>query len=58
MLQIAELHASLPFHLGRISGDGFQILQSRPALAADPYLTNRSNNAGQLPAKAKLRVVS
>ncbi len=57
-IDAATNHASLPFHLGRISGDGFQILQSRPALAADPYLTNRSNNAGQLPAKAKLRVVS
>ena len=34
-------HAALPFHLGRIAGDGFDILQSRAELAADPYLIGR-----------------
>ncbi|CAN7567936.1 transporter substrate-binding protein [Rhizobium sp. LjRoot254] len=47
-------HAALPFHLGRINGDnGFDVIASRPALAADPYLTSRGT---QMP--AKLRVVS
>jgi ABC-type branched-subunit amino acid transport system substrate-binding protein len=33
-------HAALPFHLGRIRPDGgFDIVASRPAMAADPYLT-------------------
>ncbi len=31
-------HAALPFHLGRIAGDGFQVILSRAATAADPYL--------------------
>lgn len=32
-------HAALPFHLGRIKQEGgFDILASRPAIAADPYL--------------------
>lgn len=32
-------HASLPFHLGRITADnGFEILASRPPIVADPYL--------------------
>ncbi|EJL49541.1 ABC-type branched-chain amino acid transport system, periplasmic component [Rhizobium sp. CF122] len=47
-------HAALPFHLGRISDDnGFDIIASRPALAADPYLTTRGTSM-----PAKLRVVS
>ncbi|MDB5552333.1 MAG: putative transcriptional regulator [Rhizobium sp.] len=47
-------HAALPFHLGRINADqGFDVIASRPALAADPYLTTRGT---QMP--AKLRVVS
>jgi len=47
-------HAALPFHLGRINSDnGFDVIASRPALAADPYLTTRGT---QMP--AKLRVVS
>ena len=54
----ATNHASLPFHLGRIAGEGFTILQSQPALAADPYLTSRSRHTSQLPLQAKLRVVS
>jgi branched-chain amino acid transport system substrate-binding protein len=33
-------HAALPFHLGRIRSDrSFEIIASRPATAADPYLT-------------------
>jgi ABC-type branched-subunit amino acid transport system substrate-binding protein len=47
-------HAALPFHLGRINaGNGFDVIASRPAIAADPYLTSRHG----LPAP-KLRVVS
>ena len=48
-------HAALPFHLGRITpGGGFDIIASRPALAADPYLT--AARGGTL--RANLRVVS
>ena len=33
-------HAALPFHLGRINADNaFDVIASRPAVAADPYLT-------------------
>ncbi|KQV70500.1 amidase [Rhizobium sp. Root1220] len=47
-------HAALPFHLGRINAqNGFDIVASRPPLAADPYLTRRNK-----PAVTKLRVVS
>jgi branched-chain amino acid transport system substrate-binding protein len=48
-------HAALPFHLGRITPHGgFELVASRPAMAADPYLT-----AARLPGgKANLRVVS
>lgn len=50
----ATNHAALPFHLGRINdGPGFDVIASRPALAADPYLTG----AGQKPLP-RLRVVS
>jgi branched-chain amino acid transport system substrate-binding protein len=50
----ATNHAALPFHLGRINdGPGFDVIVSRPASAADPYLTG----AGQKPAPW-LRVVS
>ncbi|MGA1801568.1 transporter substrate-binding domain-containing protein [Rhizobium sp. HT1-10] len=47
-------HAALPFHLGRINAEnGFDVIASRPPLAADPYLTGkRSHHA------PKLRVVS
>jgi urea transport system substrate-binding protein len=40
-------HAALPFHLGRINRDGgFDILASKPAIAADPYLVaGRSRRA-------------
>jgi branched-chain amino acid transport system substrate-binding protein len=47
-------HAALPFHLGRINGEGgFDIIASRPALAADPYLTGGTRRAAP-----KLRVIS
>ncbi len=41
----ATHHAALPFYLGRIAGDGFDLLQSRPSTAADPYLTTRRSPA-------------
>lgn len=43
----ATHHSSLPFHLGRITADaGFDVIASRPAIAADPYLTgDRSRQA-------------
>ena len=35
----ATHHANLPFHLGRINADNrFDIVASRPATKADPYL--------------------
>jgi branched-chain amino acid transport system substrate-binding protein len=47
-------HAALPFHLGRINPqNGFDVVTSRPPLAADPYLTGRNK-----PASPRLRVVS
>ncbi len=47
-------HAALPFHLGRINAEnGFDVMSSRPPLAADPYLTGRSQRAAP-----RLRVVS
>lgn len=47
-------HAALPFHLGQINPEnGFDVIASRPALAADPYLTGK--RAAHAP---KLRVVS
>lgn len=47
-------HAALPFHLGRINSDnGFDVIASRPAIAADPYLTGRLVRSAP-----KLRVVS
>ncbi len=54
----ATHHAALPFHLGRIAGDGFEILQSRPAIAADPYLTARRPAAPLASARPRLRIVS
>ncbi len=47
-------HAALPFHLGRVKErGGFEILNSRPAVAADPYLVgNRAPRRG-----SHLRVV-
>lgn len=47
-------HAALPFHLGRINADnGFDVIASRPALAADPYLTS-----SHMTSSPRLRVVS
>jgi len=47
-------HAALPFHLGRIAAHGgFDIVASRPAMAADPYLT-----AARGGGRANLRIVS
>ncbi|MBB3772546.1 branched-chain amino acid transport system substrate-binding protein [Angulomicrobium tetraedrale] len=47
-------HAALPFHLGRINGaGGFDVIASRPPIAADPYLTGA--RASRAP---HLRVVS
>ncbi len=54
----ATHHAALPFYLGRIAGDGFDILQSRPSTAADPYLTTRRSPASPLVAAPRLRLVS
>jgi ABC-type branched-subunit amino acid transport system substrate-binding protein len=49
-------HAALPFHLGRIAPTGgFDIVASRPAMVADPYLTAaRSGSAG----RSNLRIIS
>lgn len=47
-------HAALPFHLGRINSEnGFDVIASRPPLAADPYLTGK-----RAPVAPRLRVVS
>ncbi|TCM53057.1 amino acid/amide ABC transporter substrate-binding protein (HAAT family) [Rhizobium sp. PP-F2F-G48] len=47
-------HAALPFHLGRITDDnGFAIVTSQSAIAADPYLTGRNRRSLR-----QLRVVS
>ncbi|WP_430253439.1 transporter substrate-binding protein [Neorhizobium sp. DAR64872/K0K18] len=46
-------HAALPFHLGRInSSNSFDVIASRPPLAADPYLTGGNR------LQPRLRVVS
>ncbi len=48
-------HAALPFHLGRITPEGaFEVVASRPAMAADPYLTAARAPGG----RGNLRVVS
>jgi len=43
-------HAALPFHLGRINAEGgFDVIASRPPIAADPYLTGtRTTRASHL----------
>ncbi len=47
-------HAALPFHLGQINmQNGLDVIASRPALAADPYLTGRRTRMSP-----KLRIVS
>ncbi len=57
-IDAATNHASLPFLLGRISGEDFQILQSRPAVAADPYLTRRRAAVRRPAVQPTLRIVS
>ena len=54
----ATHHAALPFHLGRIAGDGFTLVASRPAIAADPYLALRRGPAARAAPSPRLRVVS
>jgi urea transport system substrate-binding protein len=47
-------HAALPFHLGRITvRNGFDVITSLPAVAADPYLAGR-----RVARRPQLRVVS
>jgi branched-chain amino acid transport system substrate-binding protein len=56
-------HAALPFHLGQINADrGFDVIASRPAIAADPYLAARHRRTqetadGRVSAH-RLRIVS
>ena len=57
-IDAATNHASLPFHLGRISGDGFSVIQSHPMLAADPYLINRRPKRDASRVERNLRIVS
>jgi len=57
-IDAATNHASLPFLLGRIAGEDFEILQSRPAVAADPYLTWRRAAVRSPAARPSLRIVS
>jgi ABC-type branched-subunit amino acid transport system substrate-binding protein len=48
-------HAALPFHLGRIAAHGgFDVVASRPAITADPYLTAARSSGGRI----NLRIVS
>ena len=54
----ATNHADLPFLLGRIAGDDFVILQSRPQIAADPYLTRSRPTLQARSAQSQLRIVS
>jgi branched-chain amino acid transport system substrate-binding protein len=54
----ATNHAALPFHLGRIAGDGFEILRSEAVIAADPYLLGRRRSAPRAPSRPQLRIVS
>ena len=54
----ATNHAALPFLLGRIAGDRFEIIQSQPKLAADPYLTARQPSRPAVGKRPNLRVVS
>ncbi len=54
----ATHHAALPFHLGRIAGDGFTLVASRPAIVADPYLALRHRRAADAVTRPRLRIVS
>ena len=51
-------HASLPFHVGRVAGHGFEILQSEPMRDADPYLAGRRAVLAPAVVRPPLRVVS
>jgi urea transport system substrate-binding protein len=51
-------HAGLPFHLGRIRCDGFDIVQSRSIMAADPYLTGKRPLLRPATSAKHLRIVS
>ncbi len=55
----ATNHARLPFHLGRIEGNGFSVLRSEPGIAADPYLVAlRREPRSPVAARPPLRIVS
>ena len=54
----ATNHVGLPFLLGRIDGADFEILQSRPPIAADPYLTRQRPVTRSPVAQPQLRIVS
>lgn len=54
----ATNHAALPFLLGRIAGDRFDIIKSTSKLAADPYLTARQLSRPVAVRRPNLRVVS
>jgi branched-chain amino acid transport system substrate-binding protein len=51
-------HARLPFHLGRITGRGFDVLRSEPSVAADPYLVGPRPLVSTIAVKPQLRIVS
>ncbi|MDX7950596.1 transporter substrate-binding protein [Lichenihabitans sp. Uapishka_5] len=53
----ATNHAALPFWLGRIAGDGFEVIGSGPRRAADPYLTGPRPLVPEA-GRPRLRVVS
>lgn len=53
-IDAATNHAALPFHLGRINRTGgFDVIASRPAISADPYLAGQRSAA-----RPRLRIVS
>jgi urea transport system substrate-binding protein len=58
VIDAATNHASLPFHLARIAGDGFAVIRSRPKVAADPYMVGRLPIIRAGSGKAQLRIVS
>jgi urea transport system substrate-binding protein len=58
MIDAATNHASLPFHLARVAGDGFAVIRSRPRIAADPYMAGPRPILRTGAARAQLRIVS
>jgi hypothetical protein len=58
VIDAATNHASLPFHLARIAGDGFAVIRSRPKVAADPYMVGRLPIIRAGSGKTQLRIVS